>query len=116
MPSDASGGATPSDIRTGGGTPFLGVPDHTRAALELGGAVVEHSDGAAIVVDREYRADMLHGRMPIGEIVSTITDGNDAMQLMAKAWPSAQGIGPGACCSSISIRPASLVVPARRHS
>ena len=39
-----------------------------RAALELGGAVVEHSDGAVIVVDREYRADMLHGRMPIGEI------------------------------------------------
>ena len=28
---------------------------------------------------------MLHGRTPIGEIVSTITDGDDALQLMAKA-------------------------------
>jgi uncharacterized protein YprB with RNaseH-like and TPR domain len=71
----------------------LGAPDHTRAALELGGAVVEHSDGAVIVVDREYRADMLHGRLPIGEIVATIADGDDAMGLMAKAWPSAHGIG-----------------------
>ena len=67
--------------------------NHTRAALELGGAVVEHSDGAVIVVDREYRADMLHGRLPIGEIVATIADGDDAMRLMAKAWPSAHGIG-----------------------
>ena len=77
---------------TGGGTPFLGAPDHARAALTLGGAVVEHSDGAVIVVDREYRADMLHGRLPIGEIVSTIAEGDDAVRLMAKAWPSAQGI------------------------
>ncbi len=69
----------------------LEPPDHARAALELGGAVVEHSDGAVIVVDREYRADMLHGRTPIGEIVSTITDGDDAMQLMAKAWPVGAG-------------------------
>jgi uncharacterized protein YprB with RNaseH-like and TPR domain len=66
--------------------------DHTRAALELGGALVEHGDGAVIVVDREYRADMLHGRTPIGEITSTINDGADAMQLMAKAWPAANGI------------------------
>src|SRR5688572_27735859 len=56
-----------------------GAPDHARAALTLGGAVVEHSDGAVIVVDREYRADMLHGRTPIGEIVSTITEGTDAL-------------------------------------
>lgn len=75
-----------------GGAPFVGAPDHARAALTLGGAVVEHSDGAVIVVDREYRADMLHGRTPIGEIVSTIAEGDDALQLMAKAWPSAQGI------------------------
>src|SRR5688572_23957946 len=66
--------------------------DHARTALELGGALVEHSDGAVIVVDREYRADMLHGRTPIGEIVSTIGEGEEAMQLMAKAWPSANGI------------------------
>ena len=63
-----------------------------RAALELGGALVEHSDGAVIVVDREYRADMLHGRSPIGEIVSTITDGDEAMRLMGRAWPSAHGV------------------------
>ena len=67
--------------------------DYTRAALELGGALVEHSEGAVIVVDREYRADMLHGGAPIGEIVSTITDGDDALKLMARAWPSAHGIG-----------------------
>jgi uncharacterized protein YprB with RNaseH-like and TPR domain len=70
----------------------LGAPDYTRAALELGGALVEHSDGAVIVVDREYRADVLHGRTPIGEIVSTIADGDDALKLMAQAWPSANGI------------------------
>jgi uncharacterized protein YprB with RNaseH-like and TPR domain len=61
----------------------------------LGGAVVEHSDGAVIVVDREYRADMLHGRTPIGEIVSTITDGSDALKLMGQTWPSAAGIVAG---------------------
>jgi len=71
----------------------LGVPDHARAALELGGALVEHADGAVIIVDREYRADMLHGRLPIGEIVSTISDGDEALRLMAQAWPSATGIG-----------------------
>ena len=62
------------------------------AAITLGGAVIERSDGAVIVVDREYRADMLHGRTPIGTIVSTIFDGLDAMKLMARAWPAAQGI------------------------
>ena len=67
--------------------------DTVNAAITLGGAVVEHADGAVIVVEREYRSDMLHGRTPIGEIVSTITEGEDALQLMAKAWPSSQGIG-----------------------
>lgn len=66
--------------------------DYTRAALVLGGALIEKSDGAVIVVDREYTADMLHGRTPIGEIVSIIQDGTDALQLMARAFPSAQGI------------------------
>ncbi len=77
---------------TSGGNPFLGLPEYTRAALSLGGAVVERSDGAVIVVDREYRADHLHGHTPIGEIASTIIDGRDAMSLMARAWPSAKGI------------------------
>ena len=66
--------------------------DLVNAAITLGGAVVERSDGVVIVVDREYRADMLHGRTPIGEIVSTISDGLEAMQVMARAWPAAQGI------------------------
>ena len=48
--------------------------DLVNAAITLGGAVVERSDGAVIVVDREYRAAMLHGRTPIGEIVATITE------------------------------------------
>ena len=69
--------------------------DTVNAAITLGGAVVEHSDGAVIVVDREYRSDMLHGRTPIGEIVSTITGGDDAISLMGKAWPSAAGIVAG---------------------
>ena len=64
----------------------------TSAALALGGALVERADGAVIVVDREYRADQLHGHTPIGEIAATITEGLDAMKLMAQAWPSAKGI------------------------
>ena len=71
---------------------FSEPADYTRAALELGGALVEHADGAVIVVDRDYGAGMLHGRTPIGEIVSTINDGDDALQLMGKAWPSASGV------------------------
>ena len=72
---------------------------YTRAALELGGALVEHSDGAVIVVDREYQAGMLHGRTPIGEITSTITEGEDALQLMSKAWPA---FAPGAAADQPS--------------
>jgi uncharacterized protein YprB with RNaseH-like and TPR domain len=67
--------------------------DHiATAAIILGGAVVERSEGAVIVVDREYRADMLHGRLSIGELTSIINDGADALTLMSQAWPSAQGI------------------------
>ena len=64
----------------------------TSAALTLGGALVERSDGQVIVVDREYRADMLHGRLPVGEIVSTIEHGTEALKLMAQAWPAATGV------------------------
>jgi uncharacterized protein YprB with RNaseH-like and TPR domain len=35
---------------------------------------------------------MLHGRLPIGQIAATISEGLDAMKLMAKAWPAAEGI------------------------
>ena len=67
--------------------------DLVNAALTLGGAVVERTEGVVIVVDREYRAGLRHGRVPIGDIVSVIDDGTDAMTLMAEAWPSAKGIG-----------------------
>jgi uncharacterized protein YprB with RNaseH-like and TPR domain len=70
-----------------------GAAGLVNAALTLGGVVIERSEGAVIVVDREYRADMLHGRTPIGELVSVINDGLDAMTLMAEAWPAARGIG-----------------------
>ena len=66
--------------------------DLVSAALELGGAFLERDNGAVIIVDREYTAEMLHGRMPIGDIVATITEGADALRLMSKAWPSAAGI------------------------
>jgi uncharacterized protein YprB with RNaseH-like and TPR domain len=71
----------------------LEAPAYTRAAIILGGAVVERSEGAVIIVDREYRAGMRHGRLSIGDITSIINDGADAMTLMAEAWPSATGIG-----------------------
>lgn len=66
----------------------LSATDYARAALELGGALVEHATGAVIVVDREYTADLRHGHLPIGDIVSTITNGTDALQVMGRAWPS----------------------------
>jgi uncharacterized protein YprB with RNaseH-like and TPR domain len=68
--------------------PTFHVTDHTHSALALGGALLERSDGQVIVVDREYRADMLHGRMPIGDIVSTIEQGSEALNVMAQAWPA----------------------------
>ena len=70
----------------------LDTSDYARAAIILGGAVVERSEGAVIVVDREYRSTSLHGRTSIGDTVSTINDGADALQLMAQAWPAAKGI------------------------
>ena len=67
--------------------------DHlARAAIVLGGAVVERSEGAVIVVDREYQAGSLHGHTRIGDVVSAIEDGVEAMHVMAEAWPSAKGI------------------------
>jgi uncharacterized protein YprB with RNaseH-like and TPR domain len=82
----------------------LCTADYTRAAIILGGAVVESSEGAVIVVDREYRPDMLHGRLPIGHIVSVINDGADALQVMAQAWPAAKGIGTLAGGTSASAK------------
>jgi hypothetical protein len=53
--------------------------DIARAAIILGGAVVERSEGAVIVVDREYRSNALHGRLPIADVVSVVTEGTDAL-------------------------------------
>ena len=83
----------PTDSRRGGG---IVVPRHSiaraddiaRAAIILGGAVVERPEGAVIVVDREYRSNALHGRLPIGDVVSVINDGVDALKMMAEAWPA----------------------------
>ncbi len=62
----------------------------------LGGAVLDRSEGSVIVVDREYRADDLHGRRRIGDLVEALCEGQDAMDTMARAWPSAKGMGaPG---------------------
>jgi len=66
--------------------------DIARAAIILGGAVVERSEGAVIVVDREYRSGTMHGRLSIGDVASVINDGTDALKVMAEAWPSARGI------------------------
>ena len=76
--------------------------DIARAAIILGGAVIERSEGAVIVVDREYRSNALHGRLPIGDIVSAINAGGDALQLMAQAWPAAKGIAHPAGGTSTS--------------
>ena len=70
----------------------IGAAEYARAAIVLGGAVVERSEGAVIVVDREYRSNALHGRLPIGDVASVISQGTDALRVMAAAWPSAQGI------------------------
>ena len=85
---------SPVPVVAGGSVDPPARPDDiARAAIILGGAVVERSEGAVIIVDREYRAGMLHGRLSIGDITSTINDGVDAMTLMAEAWPAAKGIG-----------------------
>jgi uncharacterized protein YprB with RNaseH-like and TPR domain len=63
------------------------------AAAVLGGTVVDRPNGAAIVVDREYPAQALHGRQRIGDLIDILREGQDAMATMARAWPKAKGIG-----------------------
>ena len=48
--------------------------DLADAASILGGTVLEREGGATIIVDREYRAGMMHGGQRIGDIVSIIRD------------------------------------------
>jgi uncharacterized protein YprB with RNaseH-like and TPR domain len=76
-------------------SPGRACVDSARAAAVLGGTVVERGEGAVIVVDREYRADDFQGRLRIGDIVGTLTEEQDALATMARAWPSARGVGAG---------------------
>lgn len=71
-----------------GGNP-LGLPDPARAAAVLGGTVVERAEGAVIVVDREYRANALHGHRRIGDVIDTLNEEQDALATMARAWSTA---------------------------
>ena len=62
------------------------------AAIVLGGTVRERAEGAVIIVDREYRADDLHGFRRIGDIIEALQENQDALATMARAWPSAKGV------------------------
>jgi uncharacterized protein YprB with RNaseH-like and TPR domain len=69
---------------------------HARAAAELGGSLVARDGGAVIVVEREYSAEALHGRSRIGDVVSAISEGRDAIAMLKQAWPSTrEHAGPG---------------------
>ncbi len=65
-----------------------GEADYERAAAILGGSVATRDNGAVIVVEREYAADSLHGRLPVGDLASTIAEGDDAIAMLKQAWPS----------------------------
>ena len=58
-----------------------------RIADILAGAWTESREGAVLVVDRYYTADRLYGRIRVGDIVSTIENGCDALQVLGRAWP-----------------------------
>jgi len=86
-------GLPPLTVHRGGSSD---PPVQSRAASTLGGTVVARAEGAVIVVDREYRANDLHGRQRIGDVIETILEEQDALATMARAWPSAKGVGaPG---------------------
>ncbi len=92
-----SRGGNPSISR--GGNPS-GLPEYTHAAGVLGGHVLNRTEGAVIVVDREYRADDLHGRRRIGDIIETIAAGQDALATIARAWPT---VAPGAMAAGAMV-------------
>ncbi len=73
--------------------PARGQHDIAHAATVLGGTVVERAEGAVIVVDREYRADDLHGWKRIGDVIETVNDEQDALAVMARSWST---VSPGA--------------------
>ncbi len=61
---------------------------YARAAAILGGSVVARDNGSVIVVEREYSADSLYGRLLIGDLVGTIGEGQHAIAMLKQAWPS----------------------------
>lgn len=79
-----------------------------RAAAVLGGAVLERAEGAVIIVDREYRADDLHGRRRIGDVIDTIQEGQDALATMARAWPT---VAPGAIAAGAMVDKPIVALP-----
>ena len=67
--------------------------DGPRVADNLAGQWLESPDGAVVVIDRYYGSDRHHGREPVGEIVETIENGKDALDILSSAWPARAG-GP----------------------
>lgn len=61
--------------------------DGPRAADVLGGAFIERSDGAVLVVDRYYAPDRTHGRVRVGDIVDTLEARYEALAVLGRAWP-----------------------------
>lgn len=53
----------------------------------LAGQWIDGRDGAVLVIDRYYAADRRHGRTLIGDIVETLEEGDDALQMLGRAWP-----------------------------
>ena len=82
----------PDEVRRGGSSD---PPAQARAAAILGGTVLERAEGAVIVVDREYRANDVHGHRRIGDVIDTLTEEQDALATMARAWPSTVGLRTG---------------------
>jgi len=84
--------SSPEKMRRGGSSD---PPAQERAAAVLGGTILERAEGAVIIVDREYRADDLHGFRRIGDIIETLNEEQDALATMARAWPSTVGLRTG---------------------
>ncbi len=56
------------------------------AAAVLGGTVSLQAEGPVVVVDRHYAASDRHGRTAIGEIVETLLERTEALDLLARVW------------------------------
>jgi uncharacterized protein YprB with RNaseH-like and TPR domain len=64
--------------------------DRARAAAGvLGGVVDDRAEGASIVVDRVYAADVRHGWHTIGDIVAALRRAEDGVTALRRAWPAA---------------------------